>query len=100
MDDILAVDKLFPNHPLVYIYLAQAYLGLNDPAAALENALIGFNLDLTSLPAYLTLAKVYLANQDLPATIHYIDIYLIYAPQTPMVGRLKPRLNTSWVIWM
>ncbi len=79
IDDILAVDKLFPNHPLVYIYLAQAYLGLNDPAAALENALIGFNLDLTSLPAYLTLAKVYLANQDLPATIHYIDIYLIYA---------------------
>lgn len=79
IDDILAVDKLFANHPLVYVYLAQAYLQLNDPAAALENGLIGFNLDTTSLPAYITLAKVYLANQDLPASLHYIDIYLLYA---------------------
>jgi tetratricopeptide (TPR) repeat protein len=79
LEDILVMDQLFPNHPMVYVLRAQAYLELDDPATALQNALIGYDLDKTSLPAYFTLAKVYLANQDLPETIHYIDIYLIYS---------------------
>ena len=78
VEDILAVDKLFANHPMVYILLAQAYLEFGDPDQALENALIGYQLDQTSLPANFTLAKVYLAKNDSRQAIHYIEIYLAY----------------------
>ncbi|MFZ2096064.1 MAG: tetratricopeptide repeat protein [Anaerolineales bacterium] len=78
LDDLLIADALFPNHFMVYILRAQAYLELNDRPTALENALMGHDLDITSLPAYYTLALVYLANQDLTQTLHYIDIYLVY----------------------
>ncbi|MFZ0532099.1 MAG: tetratricopeptide repeat protein [Anaerolineales bacterium] len=78
LDDLLEVESLFPNHPMVYILRAQAYLKLNDLSTAMENALLGHELDQTSLPAYLTLAMVYLANQETQQAIHYIDIYLVY----------------------
>jgi len=79
LDDLLLADALFPNHPMVFVLRAQAYLLLNDLSAAMENAQLGYEADKTSLPAFLTLAMVYLANQDLPQAIHYIDIYLVYA---------------------
>ena len=79
LDDLLLAEALFPNHPMVYVLRAQAYLKLNDLSAAMENAQLGYELDKTSLPAHLTLAMVYLANQDIPQAIHYIDIYLLYA---------------------
>jgi tetratricopeptide (TPR) repeat protein len=78
LDDLLVVESLFPNHPMVYILRAQAYLKLNDLSTAMENALLGHELDQTSLPAYLTLAMVNLANQETQQAIHYIDIYLVY----------------------
>jgi tetratricopeptide (TPR) repeat protein len=78
LDDLLEVESLFPNHPMVYILRAQAYLKLNDLSTAMENALLGHELDQTSLPAYLTLAMVNLANQETQQAIHYIDIYLVY----------------------
>jgi tetratricopeptide (TPR) repeat protein len=78
LDDLLIADALFPNHFMVFILRAQAYLELNDPLTAMQNAVIGFDLDKTSLPAYYTLALVYLANGDLTQALHYIDIYLVY----------------------
>ncbi len=78
LDDLLLAEALFPNHPMIYVWRAQAYLKLNDLSAAMENAQLGYEQDKTSLPAYLTLAIVYLANQDIPQAIHYIDIYLVY----------------------
>jgi len=81
LDDILIAEALFPNHPMVYVLRAQAYLKLNDLSAAMQNAQLGYELDQTSLPAYLTLAMVNLAIQDTQQAIHYIDIYLLYSPQ-------------------
>ena len=78
VDDILTVDKLFTNHPMVYVLLAQAYLEFGDPAQAFDNALLGYQLDQTSLPAIFTLAKVYLAKNNSRQAIHYIEIYLAY----------------------
>lgn len=78
LDDLLIADALFPNHFMVYVLRAQAYLELNDPLTAMQNATTGFELDQTSLPAYYTLALVYLANGDLTQALHYIDIYLVY----------------------
>jgi tetratricopeptide (TPR) repeat protein len=63
---------------MVYVLLAQAYLELNDPTSALQNAQIGYELDKTSLPAYLTLAMVYLARNDSLDTIKYIETYLAH----------------------
>jgi tetratricopeptide (TPR) repeat protein len=78
MEDLLTVDSLYPNNPMVYVLLAQAYLELNDPANAIQNAQIGYELDKTSLPAYLTLSMVYLAENDSLHTIQYIETYLAY----------------------
>jgi tetratricopeptide (TPR) repeat protein len=79
LDDLQFAEALFPNQPMVYVLRAQAYLKQNDLSAAMENALLGYEQDKTLLPAYLTLAMVYLANQDVEQSIHYIDIYLLYA---------------------
>jgi tetratricopeptide (TPR) repeat protein len=54
-------------------------LELGDTTSALQAAQIGYELDKTSLPAYLTLAKVYLAMNHSQQTIQYIDQYLAYA---------------------
>jgi tetratricopeptide (TPR) repeat protein len=78
LDDLLLAESLFPDNPMVSILRAQAYLKLNDPAAAMENALLGYDLDKTSLPAYYTLALTYLANGVNQQAIHYINIYLVY----------------------
>jgi tetratricopeptide (TPR) repeat protein len=77
-DDLLLADALFPNHFMVFVLRAQAYLELDDPLNAMQNAVTGYELDKTSLPAYYTLALVNLAIGDLPQAIHYIDIYLVY----------------------
>ncbi len=79
LDDLVIAEGLFPNHPLVYVLRAQALLELNDLPGAMENALKGYEGDKTSLPAYYTLGLVYLANLDNQQSIHYIDIYLVYA---------------------
>jgi tetratricopeptide (TPR) repeat protein len=91
MDDLLAVDTLFPNNPMMYVLLAQAYLELNDPATALQNALIGYELDKISLPAYLTLAKVYLAKNDSKQTLQYINYYLAYSSDDANGWAIKTR---------
>ncbi len=76
LDDLLAVESIFPDHPMVYVLRGQAYLKLGDIPLALENATRGYELDRTSLPAYYTLAEIYLAQSDIGQTLHYINIYL------------------------
>jgi tetratricopeptide (TPR) repeat protein len=78
LDDLQYAEGLFPNNPLVYVLRAQALLQLNDLAGAMQNALKGYELDITSLPAYYTLGLVYLADQEDEQAIHYINIYLVY----------------------
>ncbi len=78
LDDLVLAESLFLNNPMVSVLRAQAYLEQNNLSAAMQNALAGYGLDKTSLPAYYTLALVYLANGKLDLAIHYINIYLVY----------------------
>ncbi len=78
LDDLVLADSLFPNNPMVYVLRGQAYLKLGDLTMALQNAVQGYELDKTSLPAYYTLGLIYLANQDYKQAAHYINIYLVY----------------------
>jgi tetratricopeptide (TPR) repeat protein len=78
LEDLLAAESLFPEHPLVYVLRAQANLILNDPIVALEDAMHGYELDLTSLPAILTLSRVYLALDDDQQAINFVNIFLRY----------------------
>lgn len=78
LEDLNLAEALFPNHFMVYVLRARAYLQLNDITTAMVNALTGYELDKTSLPAYYSMALVYLANHELQQSIHYIDIYLVF----------------------
>ena len=78
LDDLVLAESLFPDHPMIYVLRAQAYLGLGDPVVALEDAMHGHELDTTLLPAYLTLAHVYLALQNNQGSIDNLGIYLRY----------------------
>jgi tetratricopeptide (TPR) repeat protein len=78
LEDLLAAESLFPDNPMVSVLRAQADLEMGVPAIALEDALHAHELDTTLLPAYLTLAQVYLALQDNQQALNYIEIYLRY----------------------
>ena len=81
LEDLQIVEYLFPESPLLYMLRAQVNLLMGDNVAALENAQRAYDLDRTLLPAYLTLARAFLAN-DLPEeAAKYIETYLRYSPQ-------------------
>jgi tetratricopeptide (TPR) repeat protein len=93
LDDLLAVDKLVANQPMMYVLLAQAYLELNDNNSALQAAQIGYELDKTSLDAYLTLAKVYLAMNHSQQALQYIDQYLAYSSADANAWAIKAQAS-------
>lgn len=80
MQDLYAVQKLYPDSPMLHVLFARGYLAMNVPELALQSALKAYELDKTLLPAYKTLALVYLANEDPIKAIDYLDIYLRYIP--------------------
>jgi tetratricopeptide (TPR) repeat protein len=93
LDDLVLVESLFPNHPMIFVLRAQAYLELGDPVVALEDALRGQELDTTLLPAYLTLAEVYLALQDNQQVIEYVGIYLRYIQNDAAAWEVKAKAD-------
>ena len=78
LEDLLFAESLFPDNPMIFVLRAKADLQLGDPFAALEDVLHAHELDLTLLPAYLTLAEVYLALQDNQQALDNMEIYLRY----------------------
>jgi tetratricopeptide (TPR) repeat protein len=78
LEDLLAAESLFPDNPMVFVLRAKADLQLGDAYAGLEDALHAHELDLTLLPAYLTLAEVYLALQDNQQALNNVDTYLLF----------------------
>ncbi len=75
--------------PLWYLYHAQADILLNEPAAALENALKANKLDVTMLEAYKVIGQAYQMNGDLPSSVGPLEIYRQYFPDdTDAANRL------------
>ena len=92
LEDLLNAESLLPEHPIIFILRAQADLAMGDPVVALEDALHGHELDMTLLPAYLTLAKVYLALQDNQQALDNIEIYLRYIQDDAVGWAIKAQL--------
>ncbi len=78
LEDLGHAETESPGLPLIYVLSAQAYLDMGDHATALQNALLGYEADRTLLPAYITLARCYLINNEPEHALYYAEIYLRY----------------------
>ena len=91
--NLMEVERIFPQSPILYVLRGQAYLLTGDNASALVNAQQAFELDKTYLPAYITLARALLVNDQPSEAAYYAEIYLRYEPQDAdgwiMVGRSR-----------
>jgi tetratricopeptide (TPR) repeat protein len=83
LEDLEYIETIAPGLPMSYVLTAQAYLELGDYAAALPYAQLGYEADQTLLPAYITLARCYLINQDPEQALYYAEIYARYEPDDP-----------------
>lgn len=79
--DFEAALEISPDSALGFMYLAEAQLALNQDEAALENALRANQIDMTLIPAYLTMAKAYVANGQVGMAVSVLQTYTIYEPE-------------------
>jgi tetratricopeptide (TPR) repeat protein len=80
LSDLASADKILPNSPLVFFQLAQARLKEGDIDLALTAAKRANELDVTMLPTYLLLGRLYReAGNDTDAG-RALEIYLKYEP--------------------
>lgn len=82
-EDLNSFEELLPDSPLLYLYRAQVDLKLENYPAALQNAQRAHELDLTLLPAYLTLGKAQLSVGYHRRAINLLDTYLLYEENDP-----------------
>lgn len=81
--------ELLPDSPLVYEYRARVQLAQGDAEAALADAQRANQLDLTLLPAYLTLGEALQANGRYGESVDPLEIYERFAqPPEPRVYAL------------
>ena len=81
--------ELLPDSPLVYEYRARVHLAQGDAEAALADAQRANQLDLTLLPAYLTLGEALQASGKYGESIDPLEIYERFAqPPEPRVYAL------------
>ena len=78
LSDLDSIENLNSNDPRLYVLRAQVYLKQKLNVLALVEAQKGYELDLTSLPAYRTLAEALLANDRPAQAFEKIEIYLRY----------------------
>ncbi len=83
MEDLAIAETIPPPAPMLYVLRAEARLILDDAPGALEDALKAHEMDFTLLPAYLTLGRAYLANENLAQAKNNIEIYLRYIEENP-----------------
>jgi len=86
--ELQKAEQSLPDSPLVPLYRAEAYLQLENPQDAYEQAKLANQRDITLLPAYKLLGKAALAlGKSRDATL-YFRTYLTYAPGDAEVYRL------------
>jgi tetratricopeptide (TPR) repeat protein len=83
LGDLEIAESLFPGLPMIYVLYAQIHLQLGDYATALQYAQLGYEGDRTLLPAYITLARTYIAVEDPEQALYYAEIYVRYETEDP-----------------
>jgi len=80
ISDLDSANKRMPNSALVQLGYARTYLAQGDAVKGLASAQQANQIDLTLLPAYLTLGQAYVANAQYSDAIKPLDTYLTYEP--------------------
>ena len=88
LEDTAQAARSRPDSPWVFLYQAQAYLGLNQAEDALHSAQKAIQLDITILISYRILGQAFQANDDLPSSIPPLKTYLVYQSDDP----------TAWIM--
>ena len=84
-DDLTTLQNFLAyEEPRVYLLRAWLSLAQEEPEAALEAAQKAHELDMTLLPAYLTLAQALLANDQPEKAIENAQVYLRYEKDDPL----------------
>jgi tetratricopeptide (TPR) repeat protein len=78
--DLETALEISPDSALALLYLAEAQLNLGENTAALESALRANEIDMTLVPAYLTLARAYIVNGQTEKAVSVLQTYTIYNP--------------------
>lgn len=95
--DLGSADRLLPNSPLVYYHLALARQRERDYELALIAALRARELDVTLLPAYLTLGQLYAELDQPEQSVEALGIFLQHnegdAGAYALLGRMQFELG-------
>jgi tetratricopeptide (TPR) repeat protein len=75
--------------PVWYLYQAQVNIQMQQPEAALENALKANELDVTLVDVYKVLGEAYQVNGDMAASVASLELYLRYYPE-----------DTEAILWL
>jgi tetratricopeptide (TPR) repeat protein len=78
--DFSSAEKRMPDSPLVYYGMAQAYQLLGDTLTALEYAEKTHQMDITLLPNYLLLGRLYIDQERYAEAAQMLDTYVTYDP--------------------
>lgn len=83
ISDLAEAGQWLPASPWIPLYRAQAALQQGQNTAALDYARQANQIDVTLLPAYLTLGQAALAGQEYEAAIHALETYVAYLKANP-----------------
>ncbi len=84
LEDLEILSELLPRSPMLYLSQAQVHLALGEYNQALVAARRAHRLDLTLLPAYLTLGEAALLNGDVDTALDVLQTYRDYNEDDPM----------------
>ncbi len=86
--DFQAAEKLIPESPLVYFGMAQTYYLLGETETALDYAEKVYDMDITLLPNYLLLGRLYIDQERYADAAKMLDTYIQYDPKNGEVYAL------------
>ena len=78
--DLETAIEISPGSALAYLYLADAQLKLGENQAALDSATHANELDMTLIPAYLAMARAYIATGQTAQAVSVLQTYTVYRP--------------------
>jgi tetratricopeptide (TPR) repeat protein len=79
-----AAEDLLDHHPAFYLLRAKTRLAIDDNQAALQDAQLANELDLTNLESYLVLAQAYLANDQYKQALEELLFYGRYEDENAL----------------
>ncbi len=82
-NDLAQVEQLLPESPMLYLLQARLALAAGEHKDALTAARRANELDITLLPAYLTLGQAALASEELEAAEQALATYVVYVQDNP-----------------